>query len=357
MAINSSSGVKTQDSFRQIKETEASIIERKKEAFQIQAERETVAFLRSLKCDDVRVVNSSVNIIAEDNLLTGSIDVVCSGVRGSSFKIPITTTIENDNIKRVTAEEIDAVLPKIVEKKVVVKESTNQIENISRAKTIEAEQIESSKVNFVIAAEAKVCNELRKMGFGALKIYQESNVMLKKDSSNGFSGRVDVFVKLQDKHGDKKVRVPVTVKASSMSLPEEKILRISILKTSTGVEQLEKEIGTEIDQNIAEIEAEELKKEEAAEEVLTNLQLGPAAASLKVEAGTTTPPNVYIANTLKINKSVLPDSLKVGDIIDVDGVAYQATDSGNNNSEVGTDSVWVLKLVQTDEKADVKIGS
>lgn len=345
---------KTQDSYKQRIERDQSLVDRQKNDLRGSCEKVVAQMLHTLGCDDVKILKSEVNTEYDGHFLQGSVKISCGIYKGKQSTVEIVATVTDGVIQLPKHEAVEALFPVIAEKKSNTVESIANIPQTSLVKESEAHLISEQKNNMITMAEANIIALLRPM-YGTVKIWKLSEANFKLDENKNFNGIVSIYTEICDKYGSKKVKIPVAFKESKFTPPSVKILEAEIAKTSTVAEIFEKGLDEEARERIRKIDEDEAYKES---ETLKSLELGPSVANLKV-ASTNNTPEVYIAKTLKINKSIFPDSIKKGDVVDVDGKKYTISDDSDGKvSEVGTGSIFTLTLLEnSDEDAEVKIGS
>jgi hypothetical protein len=156
------------------------------------------------------------------------------------------------------------------------------------------------------------------------------------DANQKFNGTVYVTATLGHDNDFKTVTFSIALKESVLSL--DKASMIAAIKNTKGeIAKAEKQEAVEARSMVASI--------------VTKPQVSTAPIT-KVASPSTVDHGGY-ACVLKINKAQFPESLKVGDIINVDGMQYRIVDGNEGKlSSAGTGVYWTLQKV-TDEVKDL----
>ncbi len=349
---------KMADSGRQIRENEDTMLAKKKEALRIQAERQTVNFLRHLLCEDIKLAKqTSMDIVFDEGEFNGNLTVYCKVFKNKELDIEIPIQVVSDMLTFPPQENITKLFPQPTKANTTVVSDKKDI-NSSLVAEQSLKNIEKEKEQFVKIAEQKVSELLTTMKYSGVKFYKESSILLNRNADKTYTGRIDVFAQLLDNYGEKKVKIPVIFKDSIVELPESMILEKEIATEDSSEEKDEIDIDKEIEEKIKKIDEEEKYKED---ETLKALELGPQVATqdgkIEKKASDSQEPHLMeYAPIIHVHKSVLPDSLAIGDVINLDGMHYKIVeDDASKLSTVGTGSMWTLRMIETDEKVDYKV--
>lgn len=352
---------KMKDFYRHRMETDKLIVERKKEALRIQAEREAIIFLRKLGVENTIIEKKTVAdiIYGEDNQFNGCLNLFCKGfVNNYEVNIDVPVKIVDDGICFPEPESITKTFPLKVVKSSVVESNKKDIKSsltVENYKNVE----NNEKFQYTKIAQKQISDLLSDMKYYNVKFHKECNVLLSKNSDKTYSGRVDVFVKLSDNHGVKEIKIPVVFASSVPVLPEKLILEKEIVTKKSDVEKTEEELKEELETKIKKIDEEQQYKEEETLKALNICSPVQQASPIEKQANDSRELKVTeYATIIHINKSILPDTLKVGDILNIEGMPYKIiNEDGNLLSNVGTSSMWGLQMVdlETEVEIDYKV--
>lgn len=350
---------KSADSGRQFREAEKSTIERKKQSLLAMAERESVLFLRSLGCEDIKLKGNTQSELEFDRGFDGSISIVCTALKGKELEIPLKITVKSGSLIFTSKEEITKLFPQASVKSNTIENDTPDVfSSLVASKNLDI--IAKEKEQFSKIAEQQIVNLLRNLKYDNVKLAGNVEVDIGRNADKTYTGTIMVPMNLVDKYGEKKVKIPVGFKNSMLEMPDTLIVQKVIAATQSGQELIEQETDVEVEENIKKIDKEESYKEE---ETLKVLELGPQAnaskePTLEKQADTNSPLVTNYAPKLIINKAALPDSIVAGDVINLSGVSYKVTsDDATKISTEGTGSTWTLVMLNSDEKPVVSIGS
>jgi hypothetical protein len=171
-----------------------------------------------------------------------------------------------------------------------------------------------------------------------------SHPSLDYELDKGYSGKVEVQAEVMDKSGIKRIALDIVFSADSYKLPTDADIAKAISATASEQDKFTQAVDAEIKAKLEQIDAEEAHK---AEQTETALATPSAAPALKKEAaGSIQPQESQIQPVFKINRAFLPQSLQVGQTIDLDGVRYRLVskhDGTQLDKSADSGSMWTFE--------------
>ena len=207
---------------------------------------------------------------------------------------------------------------------------------------MEREMLKASRQKDLIKAQAvdRLAGMLCTKGYGRVKVDVKEDTLTYNTTTRLFSGRVIATSAIFDGKGEKILNIPITVTNSDITLPSFEIISSHL---STTKSEFEKNIKPQL---VAEEQIKEAQAKEHYEKGMTELREYLSGKRDEVKASTDVPQST-LASTLPISKLSLPESTKIGNIIDLQGVKYQVTGEGPQmGDEQGQGIVWILTLKQ-----------
>jgi hypothetical protein len=340
---------------RQRIERDEAHIRNKREELKLMSSNLLVQFLKGFKQEDIKVTSCKDTLKESGHGLSGIITIKCKSLLNEEyFEKEYEVAIDDDAIMMPKEDAVIAGCPIAKAVKSTVTESIL----IPEEKNLKMSSSDEVIINnIIISAEANIVNLLKKLQYENVKSYKDCKMSLDK-KANTFTGMVEFFISVIDKKGEKKLRIPVVIDKSSAKMPDVSIIQKEIAKCSTTEEIIEEEEDKKVSEYEKKIDEEEKFKEE---ETLKTLHFVPNAVNSSEESLQNKKADLnnvgnFVCRTLKINKTVMPEETKVGDIIDVEGLKYKVTDDSEGKiSAAGTGSYFTLVLVDSNEKEDAKI--
>ena len=203
--------------------------------------------------------------------------------------------------------------------------------------------------------ENRLYDTLRKAGFASPSFYKNADMFL-QTAPVGYDGTVVVYASAYDEKADQR-QLPITVQVnmSTPSIPTVPAL-VEMFASTKGknaeaLEKYAKEQLMKLDDHVKNAEMEE----KVFNEIMATLQEGvkkEGSVEVKAEEGTgaasdstSMVPQTNLAESIEIDKVDLPDSLEIGNEIDVNGIKYVVeSEHADQNSQRGTGSKWVLRM-------------
>ncbi len=170
--------------------------------------------------------------------------------------------------------------------------------------------------------------------------------------NRAFSGILKITSSITDRGYLKQIEIPIEVAGSVAKTPSPEILRKK-LDDIVVEDTLHKSIAEKVASSLKEIDerekkiAEDSKKaaeqREAERKAVTESSTKEAKEVSLPSGGFSYVPSAEVASTLTYSKTALPQSIVVGDVLNIAGRKYlisEGTDALNN----GTSSTWILTL-------------
>jgi hypothetical protein len=149
---------------------------------------------------------------------------------------------------------------------------------------------------------------------------------LDKTENSNYSGNIEFTTRVIHGGYNKKLNLIVECKESKYTLPD-----ISAVGAKLD--------ATDCEENITLLDIQ--KQDEEGKKALAEMNVG-----LTKTASSSPFPSTGLSEILHVDKTWLPDSLKVDDVVNIDGVKYKiANDSHNKLSTDSDGSFWTLRLI------------
>ena len=342
----------TANANRQRMERERDNINRKKESLELFCSNSVVNLLRRMRCDCVNVIASKNELHESEHGLSGTIKIKCSFIKANTnLEKEYDINVNDDALVLPSEENVEKDFPatNIVNHSIV----TSSIAEIPDNSLSIQNKSASETTALCLNAEKILVDTLKAMKYEGVKVIKVNSDSVKKVSGM-YDGTINFMVSLIDKKGEKKVVIPMKVAKTVITTPMKEIMQVVIAKTKTAKDLIVASTEQEVADRYKAIDEEEKAREEAT---LKSLEFIPTEVSgsqvepIKVQANA----HVFSCKVLKVNKTMLSEETKVGDIIDVEGLKYEVTDDTDSKlSDKGSGSIWTLVKVESTDKADQK---
>lgn len=222
----------------------------------------------------------------------------------------------------------------------MIRKSVSPVSSVVRQamNSLESNRLKSNLVNQASKLVVKMLNGITKSPF--TKVVSSSVEGLKGDRN--FEGTLNLKVAATDKGNQKVLDIPITVKNSSISLPDAKIVakNLSDIKVEDTLHKsvLEKvHSGMELIYKREEKAALEASKKEADKKA-------KEVNDINNPSGSSAIPNAMVAQQITYPKANLPIDLKAGDVISLSGRKYLLSEGKPGMGAVKASSEWILTL-------------
>jgi hypothetical protein len=171
-----------------------------------------------------------------------------------------------------------------------------------------------------------------------------SHPVLDYELDKGYSGKVAVQAEIMDKTGIKRIALDIIFSADNYKLPTDADITKAISAVVSEQEKFSQVVDAEIKAKLDQIDAEEKHKALQTEVALETPVVAPALK--KEAAGSIQPQESQIQPVFKINRAFLPQSLQVGQSIDLDGVRYRLVskhDGTQLDKSADSGSLWTFE--------------